>query len=87
MEHEIRKQNLQQLRLEYGESFRRALAEQELTPEEFSEQSKIPEEFSEQSKIPLTVVEDHLSGKLRFLGEVNNICFRLNKRLKVELVD
>ena len=77
MEHEIRKQNLQQLRLEYGESFRRALAEQELTPEE----------FSEQSKIPLTVVEDHLSGKLRFLGEVNNICFCLNKRLKVELTD
>ena len=80
MEREIRKQNLQQLRLEYGESFRRALAEQGLTPEE----------FSEQSKIPLTVVEDHLSGKLRFLGEVNNvnnICFCLNKRLKVELTD
>ena len=73
MEHEIRKQNLRQLRLEYGESFRRALAEQGLTPEEFSEQSKIP--------------EDHLSGKLRFLGEVNNICFCLNKRLKVELID
>ncbi len=77
MEHEIRKQNLRQLRLEYGESFRRALAEQGLTPEE----------FSEQSKIPLSVVEDHLSGKLRFLGEVNNICFCLNKRLKVELID
>ena len=77
MEHEIRKQNLRQLSLEYGESFRRALAEQGLTPEE----------FSEQSKIPLSVVEDHLSGKLRFLGKVNNICFCLNKRLKVELID
>ncbi len=35
MEHEIRKQNLRRLRSEYGESFRRALAEQGLTPEEF----------------------------------------------------
>ena len=71
MENKIRKQNLQRLRSEYGESFRRALAEQGLTPEE----------FSAQSEIPLNVVEE------RFLGEINNTCFCLNKRLKIELVD
>ena len=42
MENKIRKQNLRRLRSEYGESFRRALAEQRLTPEEFSAQSEIP---------------------------------------------
>ncbi|HIV08034.1 MAG TPA: hypothetical protein IAD29_06260, partial [Candidatus Scatocola faecigallinarum] len=57
--------------------FRRALAEQGLTPEE----------FSAQSEIPLNVVEEHLNGQRRFLGEINNICFCLNKRLKIELVD
>ena len=77
LDKQIRKQNLQQLRSEYGKSFHQALEERHLTPEE----------FSAESKIPLTVVEDHLSGKLRFLGEVNNICFCLNKRLKVELTD
>ena len=77
MEHKIRKQNLQRLRSEYGESFRRALAEQGLTPEE----------FSAQSEIPLNVVEEHLNGQRRFLGEINNICFCLNNRLKIELVD
>ncbi|HIV07122.1 MAG TPA: hypothetical protein IAD29_01585, partial [Candidatus Scatocola faecigallinarum] len=57
--------------------FRRALAEQGLTPEE----------FSAQSEIPLNVVEEHLNGQRRFLGEINNICFCLNKRMKIELVD
>ena len=74
---QIRKQNLRQLRSEYGKSFRRALAEQGLTPEE----------FSAESKIPLNVVEEHLNGQRRFLGEINNICFCLNKRMKIELVD
>ena len=74
---QIRKQNLRQLRSEYGKSFRRALAEQGLTPEE----------FSAQSEIPLNVVEEHLNGQRRFLGEINNICFCLNKRMKIELVD
>ena len=74
---QIRKQNLRQLRSEYGKSFRRALAEQGLTPEE----------FSAQSEIPLNVVEEHLTGQRRFLGEINNICFCLNKRMKIELVD
>ena len=77
MENKIRKQNLQRLRSEYGESFRRALAEQGLTPEE----------FSAQSEIPLNVVEEHLNGQRRFLGEINNICFCLNKRMKIELVN
>ena len=72
MENKIRKQNLRRLRSEYGESFRRALA---------------PEEFSAQSEIPLNVVEEHLNGQRRFLGEINNICFCLNKRMKIELVE
>ena len=77
MENKIRRQNLRQLRSEYGESFRRALAELKLTPEE----------FSAQSEIPLHVVEEHLNGQRRFLGEINNVCFYLNKRMKIELVD
>ena len=74
---QIRKQNLRQLRSEYGKSFRRALEERHLTPEE----------FSAQSEIPLNVVEEHLNGQRRFLGEINNICFCLNKRMKIELVE
>ena len=74
---QIRKQNLQQLRLEYGESFRRALAEQNLTPEEFSKQSKVPLKF----------VKEHLSGEIRFFGHLNYISFLLNKRIKIELID
>ena len=74
---QIRKQNLRRLRSEYGESFRRALEERHLTPEE----------FSAQSEIPLHVVEEHLNGQRRFLGEINNVCFCLNKRMKIELVD
>ena len=74
---QIRKQNLRQLRSEYGKSFRRALAEQGLTPEG----------FSAEGKIPLNVVEEHLNGQRRFLGEINNICFCLNKRMKIELVE
>ena len=77
MENKIRRQNLRQLRSEYGESFRRALAELKL----------MPEEFSAQSEIPLHVVEEHLNGQRRFLGEINNVCFYLNKRMKIELVD
>ena len=77
MENKIRKQNLRQLRSEYSESFRRALAELKLTTEE----------FSAQSEIPLHVVEEHLNGQRRFLGEINNVCFCLNKRMKIELVD
>ena len=77
MENKIRRQNLRQLRPEYGESSRRALAELKLTPEE----------FSAQSEIPLHVVEEHLNGQRRFLGEINNVCFCLNKRMKIELVD
>ena len=42
---QIRKQNLRQLRLEYGKSFHRALEERHLTPEEFSAESKIPLKF------------------------------------------
>ena len=42
---QIRKQNLRQLRSEYGKSFHRALEERHLTPEEFSKQSKIPLKF------------------------------------------
>ena len=74
---QIRKQNLRQLRLEYGESFRRALAEQGLTPEEFSKQSKVPLKF----------VKEHLSGEIRFFGHLNYISFLLNKRIKIELID
>ena len=74
---QIRKQNLRKLRLEYGESFRRALEERHLTPEEFSKQSKIPLKF----------VKEHLSGEIRFLGHLNYISFLLNKRMKIELVD
>ena len=74
---QIRKQNLRQLRSEYGKSFHRALEERHLTPEE----------FSAQSEIPLNVVEEHLNGQRRFLGEINNICFCLNKRMKIELVE
>ncbi len=77
MENKIRRQNLRRLRSEYSESFRRALAELKLTPEE----------FSTQSEIPLHVVEEHLNGQRRFLGEINNVCFCLNKRMKIELVD
>ena len=77
MENKIRRQNLRRLRSEYSESFRRALAELKLTPEE----------FSAQSEIPLHVVEEHLNGQRRFLGEINNVCFCLNKRMKIELVD
>ena len=77
MENKIRRQNLRQLRSEYGERFSRALAELKLTPEE----------FSAQSEIPLHVVEEHLNGQRRFLGEINNVCFCLNKRMKIELVD
>ena len=77
MENKIRRQNLRRLRLVYSESFRRALAELKLTPEE----------FSAQSEIPLHVVEEHLNGQRRFLGEINNVCFCLNKRMKIELVD
>ena len=77
MENKIRSQNVRQLRSEYSESFRRALAELKLTPEE----------FSAQSEIPLHVVEEHLNGQRRFLGEINNVCFCLNKRMKIELVD
>ena len=77
MENKIRRQNLRQLRSEYSESFRRALAGLKLTPEE----------FSAQSEIPLHVVEEHLNGQRRFLGEINNVCFCLNKRMKIELVD
>ena len=74
---QIRKQNLRQLRLEYGESFRRALEERHLTPEEFSKQSKIPLKF----------VKEHLIGEILFLGHLNYISFLLNKRIKIELVD
>ena len=74
---QIRKQNLRKLRLEYGESFRRALEERHLTPEEFSAESKIPLKF----------VKEHLSGEIRFLGHLNYISFLLNKRIKIELVD
>ena len=77
MENKIRRQNLRRLRSEYSESFRRALAELKLTPEE----------FNAQSEIPLHVVEEHLNGQRRFLGEINNVCFCLNKRMKIELVD
>ena len=77
MENKIRRQNLRRLRSEYSESFRRALAELKLTPEE----------LSAQSEIPLHVVEEHLNGQRRFLGEINNVCFCLNKRMKIELVD
>ena len=77
MENKIRRQNLRRLRSESSESFRRALAELKLTPEE----------FSAQSEIPLHVVEEHLNGQRRFLGEINNVCFCLNKRMKIELVD
>ena len=77
MENKIRKQNLRRLRSEYGESFRRALAEQGLTPEE----------FSAQSEIPLNVVEEHLSGEIRFFGHLNYISFLLNKRIKIKLID
>ena len=77
MENKIRRQNLRRLRSEYSESFRRASAELKLTPEE----------FSAQSEIPLHVVEEHLNGQRRFLGEINNVCFCLNKRMKIELVD
>ena len=77
MENKIRRQNLRRLRSEYSESFRRALAELKRTPEE----------FSAQSEIPLHVVEEHLNGQRRFLGEINNVCFCLNKRMKIELVD
>ena len=72
MENKIRRQNLRRLRSEYSESFRRALAELKL---------------SAQSEIPLHVVEEHLNGQRRFLGEINNVCFCLNKRMKIELVD
>ena len=51
MENKIRRQNLRRLRSEYSESFRRALAELKLTPEE----------FSAQSEIPLHVVEEQLN--------------------------
>ena len=37
MENKIRKQNLRRLRSEYSESFRRALAELKLTPEQAHE--------------------------------------------------
>ena len=77
MGNKIRQQNLRRLRSEYGESFRRALAELKLTPEEFSAQSKIPLKF----------IEEHLSGEIRFLGHLNYISFLLNKRMKIELVD
>ena len=77
MENKIRRQKLRRLRAEYSESFRRALAELKLTPEE----------FSAQSEIPLHVVEEHLNGQRRFLGEINNVCFCLNKRMKIELDD
>ncbi len=77
MENKIRRQNLRRLRSEYSERFRRALAELKLTPEE----------FCAQSEIPLHVVEEHLNGQRRFLGEINNVCFCLNKRMKIELVD
>ena len=74
---QIRKQNLRKLRLEYDESFRRAVEERHLTPEEFSKQSKIPLKF----------VKEHLSGEIRFFGHLNYISFLLNKRIKIELVD
>ena len=74
---QIRKQNLRQLRSEYGKSFRRALAEQGLTPEEFSAESKIPLKF----------VKEHLSGEIRFFGHLNYISFLLNKRIKIKLID
>ena len=74
---QIRKQNLRQLRSEYGKSFRQALEERHLTPEEFSTESKIPLKF----------IEEHLSGEIRFFGHLNYISFLLNKRIKIELVD
>ncbi len=74
---QIRKQNLRRLRSEYGESFRRALEERHLTPEEFSTESKIPLKF----------IEEHLSGEIRFFGHLNYISFLLNKRIKIELID
>mgnify|MGYP000788109771 FL=1 len=74
---QIRKQNLRKLRLEYGESFRRALEERHLTPEEFSTESKIPLKF----------IEEHLSGEIRFFGHLNYISFLLNKRIKIKLID
>ncbi len=74
---QIRKQNLRRLRSEYGESFRRALEERHLTPEEFSTESKIPLKF----------IEEHLSGEIRFLGHLNYISFLLNKRIKIKLID
>ena len=74
---QIRKQNLRQLRLEYGKSFHRALEERHLTPEEFSAESKIPLKF----------VKEHLSGEIRFFGHLNYISFLLNKRIKIELID
>ena len=74
---QIRKQNLRQLRLEYGKSFYRALEERHLTPEEFSAESKIPLKF----------VKEHLSGEIRFFGHLNYISFLLNKRIKIKLID
>ena len=77
MENKIRRQNLRRLRSEYSESFRRALAELKLTPEEFSTESKIPLKF----------IEEHLSGEIRFFGHLNYISFLLNKRIKIKLID
>ena len=74
---QIRKQNLWRLRSEYGESFRQALEERHLTPEEFSTESKIPLKF----------IEEHLSGEIRFFGHLNYISFLLNKRIKIKLID
>ena len=65
------------MRSEYGESFRRALEERHLTPEEFSTESKIPLKF----------IEEHLSGEIRFFGHLNYISFLLNKRIKIKLID
>lgn len=74
---QARKQNLIQLRKEYGNCFQAALASQNFSPEE----------FSQMSKIPIEVIESHLTGQLRYIGYFNYAASCLNKKLKIELVD
>jgi len=52
-----------------------------------AEQGLTPEEFSAESKIPLKFVKEHLSGEIRFFGHLNYISFLLNKRIKIKLID
>lgn len=74
---QIRKQNLALLRQSYAEGFQQALAEQGLSVEDFCCKSKLPPE----------TVFTHLRGGFRFFGELNYVCFCLNKRLKIEFMD